>query len=359
MDHPVEVASFHRGELQSVRLLSPRDERRAMWVATAVVGGILAGAMVASLAVARAAGLVLHAPTFFASWAAVAGGVGMVAVRRVRDRVRRYRIGAAVDADAFAPIEADLVRRVGRAGYQLQLAPGMSGVVETTSASVPIEALIEERRATAVPIPSDGAARVDVGAHTFVIRRAIAEPLRIGGVAAAPGPVASSLDTLARATVGKLSRFAAGGIPIAVLATLLGSTPQAMAVGDVHARPAVPVVASAWQAKVMLRDQAQLQAATLHRCFDAMPLECQRSGQVGVGVELDPLGAVKAHWVARSSYGYECPVGACVEDVVAGWTFDPAAARSKRFVLPIEIVSRRENGGNPSQIVVIPVSYRR
>jgi hypothetical protein len=273
----------------------------------------------------------------------------------VRDRVRRYRIGAAVDADAFAPIDADLVQRVGRAGYQLQLAPGMSGVVETSSSSVPVEALMEERRATSVPIPADGAARVDVGACTFVVRRA-APPSASAEAATAPPaePTKSAFDAMARVAVGKLSRFAAGGVPVAVVATLLGSTPQAMAVGEADMRSAIPASASPWQTERMLRDQAQRQANTLHSCFDALPLACQRSGYVGVGLELDQSGEVKSHWIARSTYGYECPVSACMESVVAGWYFEPIPSRAMRLVLPVQVLSRRETGAAPSQVTVIP-----
>lgn len=348
MDHPVEVASFHRGELQSIRLLSLQEERRAVWVATVVVAGIVAAAMFASLGVARAAGLVLHAPTFFVSWGAVAGFIAWVAMRRVRSRVRRYRIGAEVDADAFAAVDADLVQRgSARGSFHLQLAPGMSGVIETARSRIPVEALIEGRCVTAVPVPADGSARVEIGPSTFVIRPAShTEAPSLGSEA--------TLMVLAQAAVGRLSRLAAGGIPLAVLATLFASTPRALAVSESEMRSAIPSNATPLQTERMLRDQAQRQAPTLHQCFDALPLICQHAGYVGVGLDLDRSGAVKGHWVSRSTYGHECPVSACMEQVVSGWFFEPIPSPSMRLVLPVQVLSKRDRGLD-AQLTVIPV----
>src|SRR5262245_13819738 len=82
LERPVEVAVFQRGELQSVRVLSPRGERRAAAFAAGVTAAVVLLAMSAAALVVSATKLVVHAPTFFVGWAVVTAGVAWVAARR-------------------------------------------------------------------------------------------------------------------------------------------------------------------------------------------------------------------------------------------------------------------------------------
>jgi hypothetical protein len=125
--------------------------------------------MAAAAALVSAFGQVVHAPTFFVAWLGVASGVGYVSARRARARFGRYRVGAHIEADAFAMAELDLVTRAGR-DYELALVPGMSGTLETGRSSMPLEALTG-RGAVRMPLPSEGRVRVDFGASTFIIGR--------------------------------------------------------------------------------------------------------------------------------------------------------------------------------------------
>lgn len=87
----------------------------------------------------------------------------------------------------------------------------------------------------------------------------------------------------------------------------------------------------------MLRVQAQHQSQTLHRCFDVMPLECQRPGYVAVGLSLSREGEVRSNWVSRSTFGIDCPVEQCMADVISTWFFEPLPA-SMRVVLPVQVL---------------------
>ena len=76
--------------------------------------------MVAGSALCNLRRTVVHAPTFLVAWLGVAAAVAFVSARRAAARARRYVVGAALDADAFATSEVDLVRR-GIDGYELAL----------------------------------------------------------------------------------------------------------------------------------------------------------------------------------------------------------------------------------------------
>jgi len=82
---------------------------------------------------------------------------------------------------------------------------------------------------------------------------------------------------------------------------------------------------------------AQTQARSLHQCFDVLPISCQHSGYVGVGVSLTREGEMRDHWIARSTYSADCPVEQCMSDVVSTWFFEPLPA-SMRVILPVQVL---------------------
>ena len=74
---------------------------------------------------------------------------------------------------------------------------------------------------------------------------------------------------------------------------------------------------------MLLRSEAQMQARTLHQCFDVMPMSCQKRGYVGVKLSLSRTGEIREHSIAGSSYGADCPVNQCLSNVVGSWFFEP------------------------------------
>jgi len=342
MKYAVEVAHLLNGELVSVRRLSTRRERYGAWLAVAIVSGGFVAGMMAVLAALRAFGRAVYAPEFLGLWL----GLGLLSVVFahvcVSRRLGRYRLGTRLDADGFAPFELDLVSRVGRGsifrrtkaaskdgaatgeGFELRVAAGMQGFVENGRAPLPIEALVSASSgARAVPLGRDARAEVRVGPSVFVVRSV---PLAPGGHRDVPRDFWRSF-----------SRVAVGGLEVALVGTLLSIIPQAQTIGDRPQRAAGPRITTPWEAEKRLRLEAQEQAASLHQCFDPLPLSCQHSGYVGVGVSLNRDGELRSNWIARSTYGRECPVDQCMKDVVSTWIFDPLP-EAMRVVLPVQVL---------------------
>jgi hypothetical protein len=348
VERPVVVALFDRGELQSVRTLSPERERSAALLAAAGGAVLVLAAMALAAGLVKGFGLVVHAPTFFLSWLGVAAAVAVASARWVGVRVGRYRLGADIEADAFAMADVDLVRRVG-ADYEIGLCQGMSGAVEHARSTTPLEAFTRHG-AVSIPLPHEGKVRVEIGNATFVVtRRRIGSPHSIA--------MRERLHWLAAGTAHKLLRAAAIGVPVAALATLLGSVPAALAVTDFDARWAIPRTATPVEVERLIRAKAQFETPSLHQCFDPLPLSCHRSGFVGVGLALSREGEVVSHWISRSTYDEaECPVTNCMEKVVSTWTFSPMRERMN-VVLPIQVKRTRRSigasAGAAANVVVI------
>ena len=344
MERPVVVAVFDRGELQSVRTLSPERERSAALLAGAGGAVLVMMAMALAAGFVKGFGLVVHAPTFFLSWFGVAAAVAVASARWVSSRVGRYRLGADIEADAFAMADVDLVRRVG-ADYEIGLCPGMTGTVEHARSTTPLEAFTRQG-AVSLPLPQEGKVRVEIGNSTFVVSRR-----RLGSRQAVR--LRDRMTWLASGTFRKLVRAAAFGTPIAALATLLGSVPAALAVTDIDARWAIPRTATPLEVERLIRAKAQFETPSLHQCFDPLPLSCHRPGFVGVGLALSREGEVVSHWIARSTYDeQECPVTSCMEKVVANWTFSPMRERMN-VVLPIQVKRTKRSPASAGSVVII------
>jgi hypothetical protein len=347
VERPVEVTVFDRGELQSVRVLSPGRERWAALLAAATGATLVLGAMAAAAGVVTGFELVVHAPTFFLAWLGVAAVVGYVSARWVRARLARYRLGADIEADAFAMADVELVRRAGQ-DYELGLCPGMSGTIEHRHSSVPLEAFIRPGP-TYLPLPPQGKVRVEIGHITFVISRRPAPEGR-------PFPLKEWMLWLATGPIRRLTRSAALGVPVALLATFFGSVPAVYAMTELDTRWSIPADATPAVAQKLIQAKAQFQTSTLHQCFDPLPLSCQRPGYVGVGVSLSKDGEVKSHWISRSTYDEDCPVTSCMENVVAHWTFEPMPERMN-VIIPIQVKRTRRPLLPPENVMLVTPVY--
>jgi hypothetical protein len=347
VERPVEVTVFQRGELQGLRILSPRRERRAAVLAACSTAAVVVLAMAATAVLVSSFGLVVHGPTFLVSWLGVATGVAALSARRTRQRSRRYSLGAQIDADAFGAVDVDLVRRARRGDdYDLGLVPGMAGSFEHGRSPLPIEALTRTGPVR-VPLPADGKVCVEFGPSTFVIRRR-------EDVVEAPVAWVESV----RRAFGTARRFvplAGMGVPVAALATFVGAVPAALAVTDADMRSSIPDQATPLQIEHHIRLGAQRQARTLHQCFDPLPLSCQRPGYVGVGLSLAQDGQVQRAWVTRTSYdSQDCPVSQCMAGVVAGWFFEPMREAMK-LVIPIQVRRTSKPLYDPRPMIAHPV----
>jgi len=343
MKYAVEVAHLLNGELVSVRRLSARRERYGSRLAAAIVAGAFIVGMAAVFGIVRVFGRAVYAPEFVGLWL----GLGLLSIAFahvcVSRRLGRYRLGTRLDADGFAPFELDLVRRVrhgtrfGRGkrhvesqepaetgdGFELTVVAGMQGSIENGRAPLPIEALVSTgSRRRSVTLARDARAEVRVGPSVFVVR-SVPTPLRGQG-------------DVPRDFWRPFSRVALGALEVAAVGTLLSIIPPPQTIGD-RPRAMGPRITTPWEAEKRLRWEAQEQAASLHQCFDPLPISCQHSGYVGVGVSLNRDGELRSNWIARSTYGRECPVDQCMKDVVSTWIFDPLP-EAMRVVLPVQVL---------------------
>jgi hypothetical protein len=183
------------------------------------------------------------------------------------------------------------------------------------------------RRERARPAARRGAgatAELQIGTSAFVIR-------------SRPAEGAATVE-LSRGLFRLFSRGALAGLQLAVVGSVFFAIPDGQTIGDrAMARPPVPRAITPWEAEKWLRVQAQMQARSLHQCFDPLPVACQHSGYVGVGVSLSRDGEMRSNWIARSTYGSDCPVDQCMKDVVSSWTFDPLP-EAMRVVLPVQVL---------------------
>jgi hypothetical protein len=318
----IEVAHLVNGEVISVRVLSARAETRAALVAGASVLG-LSGVAATTLAVGLAlAGRIVHAPSFLAMWLAVGLAVAVLAANRARTRARSYLVGVDIEDDAFAPLAQALVRRT-RAGYALALAPGMSGVIEGSATSLDVEALLRGGRSRVV-LDVGTRAELTLGSTTFVVRARL--PGQLGRLAALP-----------RGFWRPFARRALLPIQLAAMIAFLRTVPRTAALGEADMKSAIPADSTPWEVEKLLRQEAQTQARTLHSCFDPLPMTCQHPGYVGVGLSLSRQGEIRSSWIARSTYGQDCPVEACMSSVISTWFFEPLP-ESIRIVLPVQVL---------------------
>ena len=124
---------------------------------------------------------------------------------------------------------------------------------------------------------------------------------------------------------------------MAALASVFCAVPVGAQIGEAEMRSAIPSRATPWEIEKALRAEAQTQARSLHQCFDVLPIGCQHSGYVGVGVSLSREGEMRDHWIARSTYSADCPVEQCMSDVVSTWFFEPLP-QSMRVILPVQVL---------------------
>ncbi|HEY2902075.1 MAG TPA: hypothetical protein VGL59_15950, partial [Polyangia bacterium] len=143
---------------------------------------------------------------------------------------------------------------------------------------------------------------------------------------------------------------------LAILISFFCAVPTGAALTEADMRSSIPANATPWEVEKLLRWQAQLQARSLHACFDQMPLQCQRAGYVGVGVALDKSGEIRSNWIARSTYDRDCPVDQCMSDVISKWFFEPIP-EAIRVILPVQVLrTDKPLPGGPS--VASEISHR-
>jgi hypothetical protein len=316
----VEVAYLINGGVASQRRLSRRGELRAggsAFLSVATLAAVAAAAVAIALLVAHR---VVYGPAYLAVWLLVGLGAATLAARRAMRRARLFSVGSAIDDDAFAAEAFPLVRRTAD-GYRLALASGFTGRIEGGRAPLPVEALARQG-VKDVPLPPGTRAELHLGPATFVIR-----------VSPEPGET----PRLPRGVVRRLARSALLPMELAALASVLCAVPVGAQLGEADMKSAIPAHATPWEIEKLLRAEAQIQARTLHRCFDVVPISCQRSGYVGVGLSLSREGEIRSHRIARSTFGADCPVNQCMLDVIGTWYFEPLP-ESMSVILPVQVL---------------------
>jgi hypothetical protein len=324
----IEIAYLINGEVVSVRRLSKRSEWRSALAAFGLVALMSSAAAAIVAAAMLAAHRVLFIPTYFGLWAAVCCGAAALAATRAAHRARSYNIGAAIDDDAFSVLALPLVRRT-PAGYRLAIVPGFTGRIDGDRAPLAVEGLARggregdgEGRGTDLPLEIGLRAEVVFGPATFVVRA-------FADIGPAPAPPAGF--------VRRFARRARLPLELAAVASIFCAVPVGAQIGDGDMKSAISARATPWEIEKALRAEAQTQARSLHQCFDVLPISCQHSGYVGVGVSLSRDGEMRDHWIARSTYSADCPVEQCMSDVVSTWFFEPLP-ESMRVILPVQVL---------------------
>jgi hypothetical protein len=329
----VQVAQIVAGEPVSVRELSVQRERSAVASAVATVAALFAiGLGLAAVGFATTLERAVFVPGLLVVWALAGAFVAWRVARRVRHRASRYWLGTALDADAFAPTPFSLVRRTGDR-FELTLMPGMRGRIEMGRAPLPIEALLEAEpasqsgRCKTFPLEGDVFAEIAFGGSTFVVRSS----------ATSGADEALRLRTFWSGYARPAARVAGLALPLVFVASAFFTVGAPHAIVDRPYRATTPKASTPWEAEKFLRMEAQMQARSLHQCFDPLPLSCQRPGFIGVGLSLARDGEIRSNWIARSTYGRECPVSDCMRNVVSSWSFDPLPS-PMRVVLPVQVL---------------------
>ncbi len=340
MKQSVQIAHLVNGETLSVRILSPQNERRAAARAALVVLSVTLAAGTL-LALGLLAGhRIIHGPVFVALWSALGIVLTLAAAARARRRAGHYTIGLDLDDDAFSPLPITLVRRRGQR-YELAIAPGMSGIIEDAATAAGQRTRAIDGMGRARVALADGVhAEIAIAKTTFAIRGLASEGARIA---------------LSSGFCRPFVRRALVPIQLAALATFFCTVPAGALLGEHDMRSAIPADSSPWEVEKLLRQEAQIQAATLYTCFDPLPLSCQHPGYVGVGLSLARDGEIRTSWIARSTYGKECPVDVCMSNVISSWFFEPLP-ESMRIVLPVQVL--RTNKPLPVHLGAASVSAR-
>jgi hypothetical protein len=213
----------------------------------------------------------------------------------------------------------------------------MTGVIEDGRRSLAIEALVRDGRAS-VPLGPGVRAEVTMSTTTFVVRGA---------------PDRGLVTPLPRGFWRPFARRALLPLQLAAAFAFARTVPSGGQLADADMKSAIPADATPWEVEKLLRLEAQGQSRTLHACFDALPLTCQHPGYVGVGLALSRAGEIRSSWIARSTYGRDCPVEACMSNVIATWFFEPLP-ESMRIVLPVQVL--RTDKPLPAHAALEPAS---
>jgi len=331
--HFVEVSRLERGVRTETRVLSWSRERQAVRRVALVVGSLFAATLTAVVVAMHALDRVVFAPHLIMVLTVVWAAIGSKALRAARSRAQRVALGPEMSADGFAPVRVDLVRRAGAAAdvFELGVVHGMSGEILSGRISQPVEALAPPAGVSAIyrRLEEGDSALLNLGAETYLVRR-------VDGDEAEPVPATGARPwRLAAAFVPR--RLVMAGLVASGMAGVWASVKDGGAVTALKPPVAATHRAAGWEAELQLRLEAQLQAASLHQCFDRLPLACQKPGFVGVGLSLTKEGEIRSHWIASSTYTESCPVTACMGDLVALWQFNPLP-EPMRVVLPVQVL---------------------
>jgi hypothetical protein len=316
----IEIAYLINGGMVSVRRLSRRGEWRAGIAAFGIVAGLAAALSVVVGLVLFAAHRVVYGPAYLGLWAVIGLGAGALAAARAVRRARRYSVGSGIDDDAFAVAPLPLVRRAGEI-YRLALDEGFTGRVESGRNAIPIEGLVRDGVKN-IELHPDSRAELKIGTGTFVVRAL---------------PEAGPAPELPRGVIQRFVRRSLLPLEGAALASVLCAVPVGAHIGEADMRSAIPANATPWEIEKHLRWEAQLQARSLHQCFDVLPIACQRPGYVGVGLSLSRQGEIRSQWIAKSTFGVDCPVNECMSEVIGTWFFEPLP-EPMRVIVPVQVL---------------------
>ena len=310
----VDIAYILGGEVVSTRRLSKRGEWRAAALALGSTAGLGAGAALIVAGALAGAHRVVFGPAFLMVWAALGlGGAALAAWRAaarassgVPDR-RRYRrrcllfhsagLGRprperAKSSDATRPRvlwpvarrssahsrgkprRQDVGGRAAGHGWACRAAAGTGDVR-------PVERA-RSRRPRAGPAER-GSSKADV-----------------------PAPLDAPSSEL-RGLRQPLLRRAAG-----------------RQIGEAEMRSAIPANATpVGDRKAAAGPKRRRKRARFTSASTSWPHSCQRPGYSRGGCLALRAGEIRSHWIARSTYGADCPVNECLSDVVSTWFFEP------------------------------------
>ena len=316
----VEVAYLINGAVASERRLSRRGEWRAGASAFLSVAALAAAAAAVVALALLAAHRIVYGPAYLAVWLVVGLGAAGLAARRAVRRARSFRVGAAIDDDAFSAVALPLVRvRLAATGWRWR--PDSRAASKGDARRCPSRP--SRARGSGGALPAGTRAELDLGAATFAIRVGCPTPddaYASAGGRASSGAVGAPADRAGRA--GQRPVRGAGRGAAQRVRHEVGHPCARHALGDREAHFA-------------LRPRRRRGRFTSASTSCRFP--CQRSGYVGIGLALSRDGEIRSHWIARSTFGADCPVDQCMSDVIGTWYFEPLP-ESMKVILPVQVL---------------------
>ena len=318
----VEIAYLMSGEVVSVGacLNAASGAAAALGVRLRLASAPAAALIVA--AALPAAHRVVFGPAYLGRVGGRRPGCGGAGGRRAAARARGRTASAPPSTTMPSlPCRCALVRRT-RNGYRLRLAPGSPAGSTAAERRCPSRAC-STRASVDVPLAPDG--RAELRLRRGDLRRSSAPD-------AGPAPRAAGR----RRPPLRSPRAAAAGAGGAGQHLLRRPGRGADQRGRHAVRPFRPMPRPG-RSKSCCGRRLRRRRARFTSASTSCRSPASDPATSGWASRCPATGEIRSHWIARSTYGADCPVEQCMSDVVSTWFFEPLP-ESMKVILPVQVL---------------------